>query len=90
MAITIKNAEVICLAEEVAGLARETSTEAIRVALEERKLRLQMHSIEIDQGEKASAFLEREVWPYLPENAVGKRIGKDEVEQILGFGANGV
>ena len=75
MAITIKNAEVICLAEEVAGLARETLTEAIRVALEERKLRLQMHSIEIDQGEKASAFLEREVWPYLPENAVGKRIG---------------
>ena len=90
MAIAIKNAEVIRLVEEVASLARETTTEAIRVALEERKLRLQLHSVEIDRGEKAFAFLEREVCPYLSENSLGKRIGKEEVEQILGFGANGV
>ena len=40
MALNIKNPEVERLATEVANLARETKTEAIRRALEERKARL--------------------------------------------------
>ena len=39
MALNIKNPEVERLATEVAQLARETKTEAIRRALEERKAR---------------------------------------------------
>jgi antitoxin VapB len=39
MALNIKNPEVERLATEVALLARETKTEAIRRALEERKAR---------------------------------------------------
>ena len=40
MALNIKNAEVERLAKEVAEMAHETKTEAIRRALEERKIRL--------------------------------------------------
>ena len=40
MALTIKNADVERLAAEVAGLTGETKTQAIRVALEERRRRL--------------------------------------------------
>ena len=42
MALNIKNPEVEILAAEVARLAQETKTEAIRQALLERKARLQV------------------------------------------------
>jgi antitoxin VapB len=41
MALNIKNVDVERLAGEVADLARETKTEAIRRALVERRARLQ-------------------------------------------------
>jgi len=41
MALNIKNPEVVQLTTEVARLAGETKTEAIRQALIERKVRLQ-------------------------------------------------
>ncbi len=44
MGLNIKNAEVEQLASEVADLAHETKTEAIRRALLERRVRLQVHA----------------------------------------------
>jgi antitoxin VapB len=41
MALNIKNPEVVQLATEVARMAGETKTEAIRQSLIERKVRLQ-------------------------------------------------
>jgi antitoxin VapB len=41
MALNIKNPEVVQLAAEVARMADETKTEAVRQALAERKVRLQ-------------------------------------------------
>ncbi len=90
MALKIYDAEVERLAAEVSNLANETIIEAIRTALEERKLRLSLHPVGTDLGEKAFGFLEKEVWPYLPENVLGKRISKEEKEEILGFGPTGV
>ena len=90
MALNIKNQEVERLAKEVSELAHETKTEAIRKALEERKLRLRLHVVDMDRGEKAFGFLEREVWPYLPSNVRGKSISKEEKEEILGYGPDGV
>jgi antitoxin VapB len=90
MALNIKNQEVERLAKEVSELAHETKTEAIRKALEERKLRLRLHAVDMDRGEKAFGFLEREVWPYLPANVRGKSISKEEKEEILGYGPDGV
>jgi antitoxin VapB len=34
-------------------------------------------------------FLEEEVWPYIPAEALGKSISKEEREEILGYGPDG-
>lgn len=90
MALNIKNPEVEKLAGEVAELAKESKTEAIRTALEERLARLAA-----DQGRKRSKeqlteFFQRSIWPNIPANVRGKRISKREREAILGYGPNGV
>lgn len=90
MALNIKNEEVERLAKEVAELAHENKTEAIRKALEERKLRLRLHNSEGNAGDRAFAFLRREVWPYLPADVRGKSLTKEEEEEILGYGPDGV
>lgn len=89
MALNIKNAEVEQLAEEVARLARETKTEAIRRALAERKQRL-VHRIDpSDREGRARRFLEREVWPLVPAEELGRRLTAEEEDAILGFGTDG-
>ncbi len=90
MALNIKNAEVERLAAEVAELAGETKTEAIRKALEERKARLALHGVQEDRGTRIREFLEREVWPLVPEDVKGKPVTKEEIEEILGYGEDGV
>jgi antitoxin VapB len=35
-------------------------------------------------------FLEEEIWPLIPAETRGKPITKEEVEEILGFGPDGV
>jgi antitoxin VapB len=68
-------------------MAGESKTRAVRVALEERKRRLKL------QGAKPKRsmlqFLEEEVWPYIPAEALGKSISKEEREEILGYGPEG-
>jgi antitoxin VapB len=58
MALTIKNPEVVQLAAEVARLAGETKTEAIRQALIERKARLQASSGRRNRKESLLQFME--------------------------------
>ena len=90
MALNIKNSEVERLAEEVAGLAGETKTEAVRRALEERRGKL-VQRIPKRTGDAAlRRFLEREIWPVVPRRVRGRRITKREREEILGYGGEGV
>ena len=90
MALNIKNAEVERLATEVARMAKETKTEAIRHALEERKARLAVRAGKpADRAARAKQFLEREVWPHVPADLLGKGISKKEREEILGIGPDG-
>jgi antitoxin VapB len=35
-------------------------------------------------------FLERKVWPRLPETQVGRRLTRAEEDEILGYGPGGV
>ena len=89
MALNIKNAEVESLAAEVAKLADETKTEAIRIALKERAFRLKSYRGKLTRRERIDAALEhfREQFP----NAdYGRRLTKEEEERILGFGPDGV
>ena len=88
MALNIKNPDVERLAAEVAEVAGETKTEAIKRALEERKERLALQpGNRIARWRK---FLEEEVWPTLPPNERGRAMSKREKEEILGHGPEGV
>ena len=90
MALNIKNRAVERLAAEVARLAGESKTEAVRRALEERKARLAYRVVDGDRVSRLRRFLETEVWPKIPANAVGRRMSREEEEQILGYGQEGV
>lgn len=81
------------LAEEVAEIAGESKDEAIRKALEERKLQMVPRGGIADPKEreaKLRRFLEEKVWPNVPPEVRGKRLTKEEEEEILGYGPGGV
>jgi antitoxin VapB len=90
VALNIKNAEVERLAGEVAHLAQETKTEAIRRALEQRLARLSAEGGRKRSKEHIIEYLRKEVWPNIPKEVLGKRISKREREKILGYGPHGV
>lgn len=90
MALNIKNVEVERLAEEVAGLAGETKTEAIRRALEERRGKLVQRISKRTGDDALRRFLEREIWALTPREVRGRRTTKRKREDILGYGPEGV
>lgn len=90
MALNIKNPEVEKLAEDVARLARETKTEAIRRALLERKQKLELRAEPQGRGSRGLAYLRTEVWPFLGTEERGRTISGDEEEEMLGLGPDGV
>ena len=89
MALNIKNLEVEQLAAEVARLANETKTEAIRRALLERKARLRLRPSPLTRRARMEALLENRIWPEIPPEIRGTRLTKEEREKILGYGAEG-
>ena len=89
MPLNIKNPEVERLATEVARLAGESKTEAIRRALAERHRRLTGTSV-AGRRARVVAFLEKQVWSKLPASERGRRLSREEEEAILGFGPEGV
>jgi len=89
MPLNIKNPEVERLAAEVARLAGESKTEAIRRALLERQRRLKGASTDRRRA-AVIRFLERKVWPTLPAGERGRRLSREEEDAILGYGPGGV
>jgi antitoxin VapB len=89
MALNIKNPRVERLAAEVAQMARETKTEAIRRALEDRRARLALKTSSQDRMRQLKEYLQKEVWPHIPSAVRGKKITKREREAILGIGRRG-
>jgi len=89
MALNIKNDEVERLAREVAEMAGETKTEAIRRALADRRDRLAVR-----QGERPGArlrrFLAEECWPAIPDGERARHLTPAEEDEILGYGPEGV
>ena len=90
MALNLKNAAVERLAAEVARLAGESKTEAIRRALEERQQRLKGRPSIAQRRARVLHFLETEVWPTLSAEERGRRLTSAEEDEILGFGPDGV
>lgn len=90
MALNIKDVETERLAAEVAELAGESKTRAVKVALQERKERLARRIVRRDRGDELRRLLAEEIWPQLPAELRGKRISRAEREAILGYGPEGV
>mgnify|MGYP001812365342 FL=1 len=90
MALNIKNEEVERLVEEVARLAGENKTTAVKVALAERRVRLALRVSEIDRETRLRRFLEVDVWPRAPAEQLGKTLTRQEEDAILGYGPEGV
>jgi len=88
MALNLKSPEVEQLAAEVASLAHESKTEAIRRSLSERKSRLQAHGVR-PQRPNLRQYLEQNVWPLIPPSELGRTLTRDEEDQILGYGTEG-
>jgi len=90
VALNIKNDAVERLVAEVARLAGESKTEAVRRALEERKARLAYRLVDGDRGSRLRRFLETEVWPRIPAEELGRRMSREAEDEILGYGKEGV
>lgn len=89
MALNIKDAETERLAAEVAAIAGESKTAAVRVALRERLERLRASTTLEDPVDRLRRFLVDEVWPQVPVEVQGG-LSKRERESILGYGPEGV
>jgi antitoxin VapB len=90
VALNIKNQEVEKLVNDLVQITGESKTEAVRKALEERRQRLAMSSVVRQDAERLLLFLREEVWPQVPEAELGKRLTKEQEEEILGYGEAGV
>lgn len=90
MALTIKNAEVERLATEVARLTGESKTQAVKVALEERRRRLTSGIDHEARVAEAMEWLEREVWSHVPPELRGQPHDSARDDEILGYGPDGV
>ena len=89
MALNLKNPEVERLATEVARLAGESKTEAIRKALEERRTRL-IGATPAERRVKVLRFLRSKVWTSIPREQLGRRMTREEEDAMLGYGPGGV
>ena len=89
MALNLKNDEVERLATSAARMTGESKTEAIRRALDERRRRLKGTASD-RRRTRVLTFLEKRVWPTLPEGEFGRRLTRAEEDEILGLGPDGV
>lgn len=90
MALNIKNPEVERLAAEVAELAHETKTEAIRKSLLERKQRISPTMSPETKKKRLMEFMGREIYPKTPKYLRGKRISQKRQDEILGYDEMGI
>jgi antitoxin VapB len=90
MALHIEDPGIEDLAAEVAALANETISQAVRSALQERKERLHAQRRRVPRTERIDRFLNDEAWPQVPDSVLGRPISKAEREAMLGYGTEGV
>jgi antitoxin VapB len=89
MALNIKNVEVERLAGEVATMAHETKTEAVRRALVDRRSRLRARAGKHGGRKSLREYLEQNVWPMMPAGELGRVISREEEDHVLGYGPEG-
>jgi antitoxin VapB len=90
VALNIKSREVEELAAEVARMTGESKTEAIRKALTERRQRLVRETGLPAREARLRRFFAEEIWAVVPRKERGRRVSKQEREEILGYQGEGV
>jgi antitoxin VapB len=90
MALSIKSPEVEKLVKTVAAMTGESKTETVRRALEELRNRLSLQQPRRERGSDFLRYLEEEVWPKAPPGQLGRRLSREEEDEILGYGPGGV
>ena len=89
MPLSIKDAETEKMAAEIALRMGETKTEAIRKALQERRLRLVVPVAREERWARVHRLLSEEIWPEINRLKLA-RTSRREKERILGYGKAGV
>ncbi len=90
MPLNIKNRDVEELLEQVVQMTGETKTEAVRKALEQRRQRLALRAVMLQDDVRLLAFLQDEVWPQIPVELLRSRLTREEEDQLLGYGEHGI
>lgn len=90
MGLSIKNAAVERLVNEIIGRTGESKTEAILRALEERAHTIRTKITGSTRRARLESFLVDDVWPSISPKQRGRRLTKREEERILGYGKDGV
>lgn len=67
-------------------MSGESKTEAVRHALEELRARLAFRVSDGDRMARLRRFLETEVWPGIPSKELGRKMSREEEDEILGYG----
>ena len=78
-----KNAQVESLVAEVAQIAGESKTEAVRKALQERRDRLFLTRMNAGNERRLQMLLQNEIWPQIPTAQMGVHLTKEEEEALL-------
>ncbi|GMV87478.1 MAG: putative antitoxin VapB36 [Chthonomonas sp.] len=89
MGLNIKNPEVERLIAEVAARTGETKTEAVRQAMLQRLDSLVANPHKEQRNARLAAFIEGQR-KRLPPHLIGRCVSKEEREEILGYGPDGV
>jgi len=90
MPLSIKDPLTERLAAEVAAMAGESKTRAVRVALEERRARLALAGFRRDRAAEIGRMLEEEIWSQVPADVRGAPHPPAARAPMLGYGPDGV
>lgn len=90
MALNIKDQRTEDLATELARLTGDTKTGAVRTALEAQRRRLAQRAVTQDRATRLRRLLEDEIWPQVPADVLGRPLTREQREEILGYGPEGV
>lgn len=86
MTLKIENEEVERIVRELVAITGESKTEAVRIALEERRQRIALRESNVGKRERLTAFLQDEIWSQIPPVLLGKTLSKAKEEEILVYG----
>lgn len=91
MAMNIKDPETERLIAELARRTGKSKTAVVREVMRKQLEQLDAEAESADERfRRLHRFMEEEIWSQLPPEQLGKPITKEEREEILGFGPDGV